>query len=254
LKLEFNTLHAVREELLQHPIYKHLTTPESIRLFMKHHVFAVWDFMSLLKKLQLELTCVAVPWMPNHPAPYARFINEIVLGEETDVDGQGSYISHFDLYLKAMAEVGADTAPIQRYIERLRSGENPIVALQVEEITESVAQFVHGSLSLALEGKPHEVAASFFFGREDIIPDMFDTLVKELESNGTPAYWLKYYLHRHIELDGDEHGPLAEKLLVYLCDNRPERIADVERIAEESLKARINLWDGVLAELKQNGL
>lgn len=251
-KFEFSSLQEVRTNLLQHPIYKKLATAEHVRIFMKHHVFAVWDFMSLLKKLQQELTCVSVPWMPKHPAPYARFINEIVLGEETDEDSQGSYISHFDLYLKAMNEVGADTAPILGFMKQLRSGVNPYQALKTEDIPPSSAKFVQSTLDIALHGKPHEVAAAFFYGREEIIPDMFTVLVQELESSGSSAYWLKYYLHRHIELDGDDHGPLAEKLLIYLCDNRAERIAEVEQIAKQALQSRIELWNGVIQEINQS--
>jgi hypothetical protein len=221
---------------------------------MKHHVFAVWDFMSLLKKLQQSLTCVTVPWVPKPNADYARFINEIVIGEETDEDGRGGYASHFQLYLDAMKEVNADTGPIDRYLERLKSGMNPLVALEDEEIPETVAQFVNFSLELALHGEPHEVASAFFFGREDLIPDMFSVLVNELEENNMSVVRLKYYLHRHIELDGDEHGPLAERLLLSLCEDDSSKLERAEQIALRALEARIRLWDGVLAEIERNGL
>jgi hypothetical protein len=251
-RLEISSLHEVRENLLQHPIYKKLHTPEHIRIFMKHHVFAVWDFMSLLKKLQQELTSVSVPWMPNHPAPYARFINEIVLGEETDEDSNGSYISHFELYLKAMEEVGADATLLHSFVDQLRAGVSWDHALAKLEISPTIKQFVRNTMNIALHGKPHEAAAAFFYGREEIIPDMFGVLVHELEVSGASAHWLKYYLHRHIELDGDDHGPLAEKLLIYLCDGKADRIADVERVAKQALHARIELWNGVIQEIEHS--
>jgi hypothetical protein len=245
----------VREQLLNHPIYKHLNTADRVRVLMKHHSFAVWDFMSLLKKLQQQVTCVTVPWIPVQHADYARFINEIVLGEETDEDVDGGYISHFELYLRAMDEVGADTELIRSFVAKLIDGIEPDVALQSDaRIPQSVRHFVSNTLELALNGAPHEVASAFFFGREDLIPDMFQLLVDEVEASGLPADGLKYYLRRHIELDGDEHGPLAERLLISLCEGDPHKLEQAQAVARQSLQARIALWDGVLAEITAKGL
>jgi hypothetical protein len=252
--VDLTKISNVRDQLLEHDIYRILSTPERIRVFMEHHVFAVWDFMSLLKRLQQSLTCVSVPWTPERNATYARFINEIVLGEETDTDGQGGYISHFELYLTAMKEVGANSTPMMNYLHRIKGNVNPYDALQSEDIPSSVANFVRQTLNIAYEGESHEVAASFFFGREDIIPNMFTNLVTELRNNNVAAETLVYYLQRHIELDGDEHGPLSESLLNSLCENEPSKIEAAERIAHHSLQSRIQLWDGVLAEIKKRGI
>ncbi|WP_139491440.1 DUF3050 domain-containing protein [Brevibacillus dissolubilis] len=241
---------AIRDQLLQHPVYQKMDNPENVKVFMEHHVFAVWDFMSLLKRLQIDLTCTTVPWMPVKNAHYARFINEIVLGEETDEDGQGGFASHFELYLQAMAEVGADTGRINRFLQAIESGAAPLDALRQAEVPETVYQFVSHTLDLAQKGGTHEVCASFFFGREDLIPDMFQVLVDELTRRGQSADRLVYYLKRHIELDGDEHGPLAEKLLSSLCGDDAQRLSEAERTATNSLKARITLWDGVLAAIE----
>ncbi len=251
----FTGFQDVREQLLLHPIYKHLDTADRVRVLMKHHSFAVWDFMSLLKKLQQQVTSVTVPWIPRQHADYARFINEIVLGEETDEDVNGGYISHFELYLRAMDEVGADTQLIRQFVQKLVAGTNPSAALQADErIPASVRQFVENTLQVALHGAPHEVASAFFFGREDLIPDMFQLLVDEVEASGLPTDGLKYYLRRHIELDGDEHGPLAERLLVSLCDNDEQKMMQAQEVARQSLQARIALWDGVMAEITSRGL
>ncbi|MCX7571094.1 DUF3050 domain-containing protein [Tumebacillus sp. DT12] len=243
-------LTSVRDRLLGHPIYKELNTPEKVRVFMKHHVFAVWDFMSLLKRLQQLLTVTTVPWMPGKETRYARFINEIVLGEETDEDGEGGYISHFDLYLQAMEQCGADTEPVKEFLAALEQGASVEHALEKAGMPESVHQFVSFTMDIAMNGKPHEVAAAFFFGREDIIPDMFGHLVGEIEQRGGEVDRLVYYLKRHIELDGDSHGPLAEQLLDHLCGGDPQKIAEAERTAEECLEKRIELWGGVLGEVE----
>ncbi|MBD1370813.1 DUF3050 domain-containing protein [Hazenella sp. IB182357] len=252
--IAMNQIESIRSQLLQHPMYKHLDTPERIRVFMKHHVFAVWDFMSLLKKLQNSLTSMSIPWLPAPHANYARFINEIVIGEETDEDGNGGYISHFELYIEAMTEVGADTTPITQYLKRLQEGIDPIKALDHPLIPQSCASFVKQNIELALHGKPHEVASAFFFGREDLIPDMFSILIHEMEQKQSSVVRLKYYLNRHIELDGDEHGPLAQKLLHSLCEEKPQFYRDAEEIAQTALTARIHLWDGVLTEIKEKAL
>jgi hypothetical protein len=252
--MTLSTIHPIRDELLNHPVYRSMNTPERVRIFMKHHVFAVWDFMSLLKSLQRALTCVDIPWIPNPHAEYARFINEIVIGEETDEDGRGGFASHFELYLEAMEEAGADTSAILSYLERLRAGRDPLVALNHAGIPPSAADFVRMSLKLAIYGEPHEVASAFFFGREDLIPDMFTVLLRELEQKGTSAGRLRFYLNRHIELDGDEHGPLAEKLLAFLCGDDSSKIQQAEQVAAEALRARIRLWDGVLEEIREKGL
>lgn len=248
--LDHTQLVTLRERLLAHPLYQYIETPDHVRTFMSHHVFAVWDFMSLLKRLQQLLTVTDVPWMPGKQAQFARFINEIVLGEETDEDGAGGYISHFDLYLQAMEEVGADAGPIKRYLHRLRAGEHPLDALQLEELPPTVREFVGHTMSLALHGQPHEVAAAFFYGREDIIPGMFTRLVTEVEAKGGQAGRLVYYLQRHIELDGDHHGPLAEQLLQHLCGEDLDKLEAARETAEKALANRIRLFDGVVDAIR----
>ena len=100
LKTEIEPL---RQQLIQHDLYKNIRTIEDLHVFMEHHMFAMWDFMSLLKSLQQTLTCTGVPWMPVGSANTRYLINEIVLGEESDVDAEGNRISHFELYKKSHA-------------------------------------------------------------------------------------------------------------------------------------------------------
>lgn len=247
-------LQMVRDELLAHAVYGQMTTPDRVRIMMKHHVFAVWDFMSLLKRLQQGVTSVTVPWMPYPNPEYTRFVNEIVLGEESDEDGQGGYISHFELYLQAMEEAGADQGPIQAFLAELTAGKPYEEALNHASIPKTAHEFVAFNLGVALTGELHEVAAVFFYGREGLIPDMFRLLLASLEKKGASSGWLDYYLRRHIELDEDEHGPLAERLLVSLCGGDPKKLEEAYTIAQTALQMRGRLWDGVVEEIENQGL
>lgn len=204
---------------------------------MEIHVFAVWDFMSLLKALQREITCVNIPWRPSqYPAELVRFINEIVLGEESDVDSEGRPSSHFDLYLKAMEEVGASTSVIKGF---LASG-------NLEDVPLLARDFVRFNLGLAERGHVVEVASAFFFGREKLIPEMFQALVKVLEEKELRAPTLRYYFERHIQLDGEEHGPLAEKCLSVLTAGNTDLEALAWKAGTEALRKRDELWTQLL--------
>jgi hypothetical protein len=65
-----------------------------------------------------------------------RLINEIVFGEESDIDQNGTAVSHFELYVQAMAEAGANTTPILTFIEDLKKGIDPKLALRQSDAPE----------------------------------------------------------------------------------------------------------------------
>lgn len=239
---------AARARLVRHPLYRQITTEDRLRIFMKHHVFAVWDFFTLLKRLQTEVTTVTLPWQPRGHAEHGRFIMEIVLAEETDEDIGGGYISHFELYRRAMVELGADTEPIDAFLTALDSGVGPMAALKDERIPASVREFVGHTLDVALTGAPHEVASSFCHGRENLLPDVFSEVRSNVDEVLANAPVFRHYLDRHIALDHDEHGPLALRLLAALCDGDPTREAEADVVSVGAINARIGLWDGVLAE------
>ncbi len=239
----------LRGRLLSHPMYREIDTRERLGRFMEMHVFAVWDFMSLTKRLQRELTCTELPWLPPRFAGPARFVNEVVLSEETDLGLDGQPKSHLALYLEAMDEVGADTAVFRAFLARLRAGEALDPVLASVSVPGCVRAFVAATLRCALHGEPEEVAASFFFGREDVIPGMFEQLLGLWERGGAEVPHFTYYLRRHIELDDEQHGPLAKRMLVGLAGTEACCWALAAEAARSAIRQRIALWDGVRREI-----
>ena len=239
----------LRIRLRHHPIYQSIQSLDDVRSFMESHIFAVWDFMSLLKALQRELTCVSVPWVPNGNAKVRRFINEIVMEEESDVsrDGDSDYASHFELYRRAMIDIGADIGPIDRFIRLISSGMTVQDALIGAGAPSGARAFVNTTWSMVETRSGPVVGAAFAFGREGPIPEMFRALIAQLgERYRHQLGGLIFYLERHVELDGDHHGPMANQMINELCGDDGKKWDQARRAATQSLTARIQLWDSVL--------
>jgi hypothetical protein len=213
---------------------------------MEHHVFAVWDFMSLLKALQRRLCCIEVPWLPAADPTGTRLVNEIVLSEESDDDGQGGFASHFDLYHRAMTRCGADTGGIDGFLGELRRGKSVLAALQSPKVPECARRFVRQTFEIIECGDVCAIASAFTFGREELLPAVFQRIVVELNVEaGGELEDFRYYLQRHIGLDEEEHGPMASRLLLSLCGSDESRWEAAEQAAVNCLEARRKLWDGI---------
>lgn len=235
-----------RQRLLEHNIYQSLRTLDDLRVFMEHHVFAVWDFMSLLKALQADLTCVTLPWVPKGSPSTRRLINEIVLEEETDVDPLGNPISHFELYLRAMEECGADKEQINQLLQSLQEGKDVNGALDRTSVPASVKLFVRNTFRIINAGKTHAIAAAFTFGREDLIPDMFRRLISDLyQRYPEKLKTFDYYLNRHVELDEEVHTPLALQMVNELCGDDEDKWQEALEVSKECIDMRIQLWNGI---------
>ncbi len=240
-----------RTALYLHPVYQQVNNPVSLRIFMESHVFAVWDFMTLLKTLQSRLTGMNLPWLPPQDILSARLVNEIVLAEETDEVAPGHYLSHFHLYLAAMEEVGAETQPICNFISTLKKGGSAPEALGLLSLPESTKSFVLHTLAAA-QGRTHEVAAVFLLGREDVIPKMFQQIIDQLEDSqdfSTDAFMV--YLKRHTELDEKYHAPMGQQLLKNLCGSDSVKWHQAFLAAQKALKARKLLWDGITQSIQE---
>jgi hypothetical protein len=243
------TIAPLRNALLNHPIYMEVNSLSRLREFMRLHVFAVWDFMSLVKRLQGELTCNRLPWTPPARTPISRFANEVVLGEESDLGPDGEPISHFELYLRAMDEIGAESAGIRGFIAQLDLGARWREVFNELTIPSGVAAFVNETLRCATLGSLVEVAACFLFGREDVIPEMFERLLTLWGNAKAEVPHFAYYLERHIELDGDSHGPWAREMLIALAGKSETNWKEATSAAERAITNRIRLWDSILGSL-----
>ena len=245
------SLEGPREALLNHPIYQSIQSEEGLHVFMAYHVFAVWDFMSLLKSLQQKLSCVQVPWVPQGDPNLRRLINEIVLGEETDEDGKGGFSSHFELYQDAMEQCGADATVVDAVIEGIKAGLTPATALRKAGASVGAQKFCATTFDVIETGSVAEVATAFALSREDVIPNMFQRLVDDLRLKDMDGYdRFLYYLDRHISVDGDAHGPMAYEMINDLCGDDDAKWALAESAARRTIQSRIVLWDHAYVAIK----
>ncbi|MCH2100552.1 MAG: DUF3050 domain-containing protein [Planctomycetes bacterium] len=238
-------IRSAYHEATTHGVFVAMSTPERLARFMEKHVWAVWDFMSLMKGVQDVLAPTTRPWLPAAHADLARLVNEIVLEEEGGFHVDGRSASHFEYYLEAMRRAGLDTQQIKGFIRSLRDG------LHWDEVLERfapapAARFVRVTLELS-EGSPAERIAAFTLGREQLIPEMFPVLSSHLAGPrvGRDFELFQDYLERHIEIDGDEHGPAAQKMLEIWAADDPA----AGRAALRAVRARVDLWDSILSSV-----
>jgi len=236
-----------KQQLLQHSLYERVQTLDDLHCFLENHVYAVWDFMSLLKALQSKLTCTTTPWFATANSEIRYLINEIVLAEESDLTLEGKRESHFEMYLDAMRASGANTDEIESFIANVFSLQNIFVAIKQSQLHPNIKAFLDFTFQTIEEGKTHKIAAAFTFGREDLIPSMFTEILRNFEQNfpETDLKKLIYYFERHIELDADEHGPMAMQMISELCGDDAVKWEEVKEISILALEKRIGLWDAI---------
>jgi hypothetical protein len=203
--------------------------------------------MSLLKALQSQLTCTTTPWFATKNTEIRYLINEIVLAEETDLTLDGKHQSHFEMYIEAMESCGADTREINAFLEDVFETKNVFVSIKKSHLHPNIKAFLDFTFRVIDEGKSHKIAAAFTFGREDLIPSMFTEILKNFQANfpETNLSKLIYYFERHIELDADEHGPMAMQMISELCGQDESKWKEVSAISIVALEKRIGLWDAI---------
>jgi hypothetical protein len=249
-----NSIQPQKELLLQHSLYKKVKTIEDLQCFLENHVYAVWDFMSLLKALQAKLTCTTTPWFATKNPQTRYLINEIVVAEESDLTLDGKRSSHYEMYIEAMKACDANTTGIEQFLQEVDSLKNIFVAIKKSNLHPNIKAFLDFTFRVIEEGKSHEIAAAFTFGREDLIPSMFTEILKNFQENfpETDLSQLIYYFERHIALDADEHGPMAMEMITELCGTDAQKWSDVEEVSILALEKRIGLWDAIEETIMMN--
>lgn len=250
--LSWPDLDPLRETLNKMPVYDALRDVADLRVFMSHHIYSVWDFMSLVKTLQAAVAPTRVPWVPVGDPSVRRFINSIVLEEESDLGlperGEPEFMSHFELYCAAMKEVGADPSRALAFVAQVPA--QAIESLLVKaDVPEPARTFMQTTFGFIATGKPHVAAAALALGREHIIPAMFRSFLARMGITEEQAPIFHFYLHRHIHLDEDFHAPLSLQLLESLCGRDEQKLAEAHDAARAALEARIRFWEGVAAAI-----
>ncbi len=242
-------LNDIKHKISAHPLFASKLEPKHICKFMESHIFAVWGFMSILKSLQKIITPDNLPWMPNKNTKngLVNFVNEIILCEESDyIEGIG-FISHFEIYLLAMKNMGAKTDQLDKLIARIT--DNGYNENYLDDINASVEvkSFLKHDLEVSINGTLPEIIGAFTLGREKVIPNMFSYILPAIKETSTSKYLITY-LERHIDIDGDRHGPLSMKLLNTSCDKKQLSLAYATAI--KSLELRLLVWDKVYDDIR----
>jgi hypothetical protein len=242
-----SSIQPQKELLLHHPIYGKIKTIDDLKHFLEGHVYAVWDFMSLLKALQNKLTCTTTPWLPVGNPEIRYLINEIVLAGETDVNAEGKRQSLFEMYLEAMKDCGANATDIEAFLSDVETTQNIFVTIKKSPLHENIKGFIDFTFRVIEQGKPHEIAATLTFGRENLIPSMFTQILKNLQVNFPDSNLDKliYYFEKHIKLYVDKNDPMAMQMITELCGTDTQKWKEVEDISILALEKRIALWNAL---------
>jgi len=154
------------------------------------------------------------------------------------------------MYLEAMENAGSSTKDIVSFIDALKANSSFDKSYQIAQTPQAAKNMVNNTFSVVNTAKPHLQAAVFTFGREDLIPAMFLSIINDIKGNDAAKMEdFIYYLERHIEVDGGHHSHLALKMTTDLCGDDATKWEEAIEAVKTSLQCRIGLWDGVYEEL-----
>ncbi|HVV67422.1 MAG TPA: DUF3050 domain-containing protein [Gammaproteobacteria bacterium] len=240
------------DAIQQHKLLTAIDSIEKLRLFTEIHVYAVWDFMALLKALQRKLTSIQSLWTPPINSMGCHLINTLLSEEESDYLLDGRYLSHFELYQEAMWHCGANIQPITGFISDIKAYKPLSSLLARADLPPPARGFITDTFTI-IEKDSHAIAASLAFAREYITSNLFSTILQTIQPAGS-SYSLKplrCYLQRHIDLDSDKHSQQSQMLVVSLCGTDEIKWQEALDAALFSLQSRLQLLDGIHAAITQ---
>jgi hypothetical protein len=234
--------------LATHKVFCSINSIAHARVYLQHQVFAVWDFMCLLKSLYRKLSTKDI-WYPPTSSISVHLIGSIMLEEESDINEQGDRESHFETFVRAMEELDTDTSQIRGFIAWIKEEQSIEIAFEQIDVNPSIKKFVLSNAEV-LNLESHEVLSAFVFGRELITSIMFTNLMKALQHHmnymdQSHLCTLISYLNRHISLDADEHFPKALKALIELIGDDLAKLDQTIDVAKKVLGIRIDFLDGI---------
>lgn len=236
------------ENISNHKVFVEVSSIENLKIFAEHHVYAVWDFMCLVKSLQRKLVCTEIAWYPPIDHVGCHLINEIVAEEESDITWDGRYLSHFEMYLEAMQQCGAKTTTILAFIDSIKKKEPLEMALSLHPIPKIAKYFIYDTFKI-ITMEVHQIASSFTFAREGITDRMFLPILQNMQDKESIAKFI-YYFQRHIDLDAGKHSQEAKLLMMDLCGNDERKWHEAREASIYCLMSRINFLDGIYQKIK----
>ncbi len=241
------------DAIAHHKLFRAITSIARLRRFTEIHVYAVWDFICLLKALQRKLTSQHLFWSPPINPLGCYLVNSLVAEEESDCIEHNHYLSHFELYLQAMQQCGADIRGIRQFIANIHPEQSLASLLVSNNLPKPAQGFIQDTFEI-IEKESHVIAASLAFAREQITSTMFTQLLNTFEPPEDSSYSLqlfRLYLQRHIELDSGQHSQQSQRLVATLCGSDKCKWDEVLEAAWFSLNSRLQLLDGIYHQVME---
>lgn len=241
-------LLAERAALAPHPLFSELRTLDHLRAYMRYHVWCVWDFMALLKSVQIGLGSFSTAWLPARDAELLNLVNSIVSEEELDTGPDGRRLSHFEAYVEAMRELDVSTAEIESFVQQLRRGVGVTDAMYAAGAPAASIEFVTSTIGFCALPL-HQRVAAFTLGREELVPHLLQQIRQHAWFESQRGGYFTWYVDRHIELDLAEHGPKSVALASGVIGDDPTRRHEALTTGLDALIARRRYLDAIARDI-----
>ena len=229
--------------LESHRLYTALTRREALATFTEYHVVCAWSYNALLRSLQRDIFTQSLPINSDAHKEAIRILSEVAIEEQANESDDGQFISHLELYLDAMEDLGANTAPIIGFFDILAGGVGAAKAVEYADFCPEVAAYARTTVRL-LERQFHERAAGLFYEGEYFIPDRFLHQLNRL-TPAVPVDRLLEYFDGHIEgLKRPGYSAAGRLVEIFTADD--EILSEeAEQVGEQVMRQRVHLWNTV---------